>query len=420
MLASTLLPLALLPGALVSCAATKPADSGPIAGATTSTTSGAESTPSTTATPSPDGSTPAPGLAGGVVTQSAGVQIVHDHWAELGYRWSWSSTPYLTPGKTVELLEPQGDIVIALDQAALMTVIDADTGSRRWSLQASSALTKFTDVTRIGGVLLASSRPEVLAFEASSGNVLARQPPAIVLNTPPVIVGGIAVYGTPTGELLGHRFGSPDGSLLPAPFNDGLKAWGYLLDGAITATPVRVGDVVAAVTQRGDILFIDPLTGSSVGRGRIASGLANNPVSDGENLYIAALDQSVYAYKPFGAAQLWRYRTDAPLRDQPAVHDGTVYVSVPTQGIQALDATTGDVKWTCPDARGSILGVRNDELIVWDPAVPTLALVERTRGTLIYAFDAPGVRALIPDGFVDPNLYAVGASGVVIRFEPRK
>ncbi|MBZ0173593.1 MAG: PQQ-like beta-propeller repeat protein, partial [Phycisphaerales bacterium] len=212
---------------------------------------------------------------------------------------------------------------------------------------------------------------------------------------------------------------------LPPPFDNGSKEWGYGLDGSITADPVQLGRTAGFVTQTGEVFFVDIPTGSGLGRARISGGLATNPVTDGAFMYIASLDQSIYAFAPGDSTWLWRYRTDAPLTTQPAWHGGVLYAHVASEGLLAFDVGQdalnggrfGEQLWANQAVEGEVVSIRDDELVVWDGANATL--VDRVSGDIIARIALPRIKKLIPSEFADGDLYALADNGLLAKFSPR-
>jgi len=351
------------------------------------------------------------------VTTIAGLRVVHEDWRRLGYRWSWTSVADLNRGGEVRHLQPLGDAVAIMDSTTRVTILESSSGRLRWATNVTERLTQFVALRRAGDALLAFGRPELFALELSSGNLLARQPLARVVSTEPAIADGTAVFGTPTERVFAHVFGTPDGGLLGPPFQGGYALWQYRLSGAFTATPVLMGRVAGFVNEAGLVFFADARTGSSVGRLRIGDGVVADPVSDGARMYVASLDQSVYAFDPGNPRPAWRYRTNIPLRTDPTVHDGVLYVDIPTEGLVAFDARSGSKNWVSPDASGEVIALVGGELLCRTDE--GALLVDAQRGDVLERVDLGGIIELVPEGFVDPVIYARGADGAIARFNPR-
>ncbi len=359
----------------------------------------------------------------GIVTVTRGVRIVHDDWASLGYRWQWSTTPLIAGNGKVDLVDILGDTIAVQSEDSYTSLLQASTGNRRWQVRNTSPLTRFVANTRVNDVLLSCSRPELFLMELNSGNLIARQPVELVVSTRPVIYGGLAVFGTPVGQILCHRFGKINGDPLPPPFDDGAKEWAYALDGTIEADPVRMGATAGFVTQAGEVFFVDIPSGKGISWARISGGMATDPVTDGERMYVASLDQSIYAFRPGDSTWIWRYRTDAPITQQPFWADGVLYCQIRSEGLVAFDVgdnaldsgAFGHPLWKNPDVTGVVVTTRNDDLVVWDGSNATL--IDHATGDVIAAFKLPGISRLIPGP--DEDLYALADNGLLIKFSPR-
>ena len=96
----------------------------------------------------------------------------------------------------------------------------------------------------------------------------------------------------------------------------------------------------------------------------LASGRAQTPVGDGQSIYVASGKGTVHALD-FAGKERWSRQlnrkaadgSEAPERVEapPAVFAGTLYVGSTTGNLYALDAASGEVRWTY-DVSGSILG----------------------------------------------------------------
>lgn len=335
-------------------------------------------------------------------------RINHDDYARLGYRLDWRGFPALAGEPRMKFFEPFDDVVVTQDEANMVAVLEASDGRQRWSDQPARALTEFVGITRSGGDLFVSAEGELFIMDLQTGDLLDRQPFQKIVSTPPVLFGDTLIYGTGSGEIMAHLTVSAAG---------GVKLWGFMTSGAIEGAPVSIGEsTVGAVSQTGDVVILDPANGRLIGRASIYGGTASDPVADETTLYVASLDQSVYAFDREGAT-LWRYRTPAPVRSQPVLHDGRLFVDLPAEGLTAIETDTGTKVWNNLDVTGTVVGVSSDGLLVWNGR--QAFLVDPDRGDVIERATLPGVQTLKKDRFDGGNLYAVSESGVVAKFVPR-
>lgn len=334
--------------------------------------------------------------------------VDHDAWAKLGYRLDWQGFPFFAGGNTARVtrIAPFDDMVLVQESSSAVALLEANTGAKRWAVDLANPITKFTGISRDpqdSARILVSSESELFGLAAQSGNLVIREKYEKVVNTAPVMLGTLAIYGCSNGEVQAHVVGR------------GVKAWGFDLQGSIDADPVRMGESVGAVSQSGEVIFLTD-KGSVLGRNKIFQGLATNPVANDTTMYVAGLDQSVWAFD-FTGALAWRYRTSVPLKDQPTLNGDVLYVNVPGQGLTALNANDGHARWISKTAAGSVIAVRNKQLIAWDGK--TAFTIDPDRGDVYDKVELPNIKHIKLDKLDNGNAYAVDERGVVSKFVPR-
>lgn len=323
---------------------------------------------------------------------------------ELGYQIEWFVPGAASAG--CRFIDPAGDLVLVHDAHNVLSAREASTGQRRWGATLATPVAKFVGNMRLDDRIIVSGESEVQYLSARTGDLLDRQRLASLANTRPLQMGRFLIYGCASGEVLGHDMAA------------GYKKWGHMLEGRITANPTLVGSRVLAVSQTGEIIAIDPVSGRGSRPARpLYTGLDNSPVADARIALIAGLDQSIYAYNHADLSLRWRVRTDAPLKDQPTLANRTAYVTVPTSGLKALDASTGEEKWTATGIHGSVIATNRGDLIVWDGS--TMRRLDPTSGDVIASEALPGVSMVVADGFEDAQLYLMMADGTLAKYARR-
>jgi outer membrane protein assembly factor BamB len=349
-----------------------------------------------------------PGHARSPEARRADFPINHDAYRKVGYRLDWVGYPVVSSRERIENLYVDSDLACTIDSGSTVSLLSASNGSVRWTNQLADKLTNFVGLDRVENRIYASAEGELFVLDQETGTIRNRQRYPKIVSTPPVVYGHLLVYGTGSGEIFAHM-------VLNAV--EGVRAWGNTVTGAVEAAPVLVGSAVGVVTQSGRVLFMDAASGTPLGANQIYGGLATNPVAGEHVMYVAGLDQSVWAFNAEGGSVLWRHRTSTPLRQQPTLNAGTLYCGIDGTGLVAFDAGTGAIRWTAKDLRGTVIGTNRGRLVVWDGS--TMTLVDPARGDVIEHAALPKTRMLKPDKFDDGNLYVVSLSGVLAKFAPR-
>ncbi|TVQ64146.1 MAG: hypothetical protein EA379_02495 [Phycisphaerales bacterium] len=348
-----------------------------------------------------------PGVGGEPPRRVDASTTEYDLYEALGYRLAWRGFPVVPARRAAKFVVADENVIVFQDNGDTVTLLDTATGMRRWATEVDSPLTRFVGNTIAGDRVYCASDNELFVLDIRTGELLERHNLAVVVTTRPLVMGSMAFFGSAPGELLGHNLIST------------YKQWGYRLRNSITARPVRTGPYVAAVSQAGDVLIVNPANGSSVGRASIFGGLSNDPVADDTTVYIASTDQSVYAIANERGSIRWRHRAEQPIVAQPTLHDGSLYVHIPGRGLVCFDATNGAIRWESVDARGEVIAKRAGRLLVWDADRRVVRTLDPERGDIVETVELRDVFTLVTDTFVDGVLYSVNPGGRISRWNPR-
>lgn len=346
--------------------------------------------------------TSAPASPQASASQSSEIVFDLDGWRDLGYRLAWSVSGEASTQEGVKFIDPLGDLILIHSNDNILTAREATTGVTRWSRQVGRPIVRFVGTLRDGDTIYSCEESQLHYINAQSGNLERREPFAALANTKPTLYGPLMLISGTGGQVVAHNT------------NTGVYQWRYRMGSPITAAPVMVGRDVAVVTDSGEVLLIDVVDRDSRGRGRnIYGGLANTPVTDGRRLYIASLDQSIYCFDSSDGAQRWRIRTEAQISAQPALHEGVLYVEVPTEGagMIAVNTNNGAIIWNNADLSGEVIGSVKGDLMVWDGE--TMHTVDAADGSVIKSVPLPGTDHIRTTSFADGDLYVSMSDGSI-------
>jgi hypothetical protein len=334
--------------------------------------------------------------------------VDHAAYAKIGYRLDWMGFPSITGSQPIDFVQPYPDLVAALEHGSTVSLLEPNTGARRCADQLANPLTRFVGMVREGNRLFCAAEAEVFIIDTQTCNLAGRTRLFRNVSTQPVMYGDLLIFGSGAGEVFAS---------LAAGGVGGVKVWGYLAGGPFEHKPVLIGNAVGAVSQSGSVVFLDAASGGLLGQTRVFGPLETDPVADDHLMYVASLDQSIYAFAPQGAVQVWRYRTPGALRVQPTVAGGRLYCAVPGKGLTAFEAATGNIVWSTSGFDGTVIGSSKGRLLAWDGH--EAALIDPARGDVMDRAALKGVRMLKPDKFENGNLFVVSESGVVAKFLPQ-
>lgn len=325
--------------------------------------------------------------------------MAHDEFAKLGYRVDWTGFGVMTRGGTATHVLVTADAIYILESGTVVTALDTSNGARRWSEELATPLTRFVGMAEASDGVIIASEADLFFCDFESGNVRDRQRLGNIVNTPPILVGNIAVFGTVGSGVMGHLT------------IRGVTLWGYTMEGTIDQSLAEVGGAIGAVSRTGEVVFVDGSTGALLMQSRIFDGTSVPPAASNSLMFIASEDQSLYAFSPLSPRPVWRVRAEAPIRDRPVFHDGTLYCTIPGDGLTAF-REDGTARWNNPAVTGHVVGSVGGRLIVWNGEKAFL-VDPAANGAIREEAALEGVRHLLADRFEDGNIYAVSDLGVV-------
>ena len=337
-----------------------------------------------------------------------------DLWAKLGYRLDWRGFPTMLPGEHVNTLEIFGDVLAIQESAGVVSIIETRSGQTRWSDQVAGRLTKFVGINRDNNNLLISSESEVYFYDIATGNLKTKQHLAQVVNTRPVKVNDMLIYGCANGQILGHLT------------LNGFRAWGSGLTGSIETDPLLVSATsghVALCSTTGQLVIFDGQTGVSQGRNKVFGDSGADMACSDTTLFLASADQSLYAFNSATCQQIWRKRTEHPLKNAPTYHEGRVYCDMgPTDdkgmgGLSCFEPVSGKLVWSNPKLSGTIVAARAKRLLCWDGR--TCSTIDPATGTVNESATLDNISIIKPDTFADGHLYAISPNGIVTKLSPK-
>lgn len=332
------------------------------------------------------------------------LRISNAEWRDIGYRWDWKAAPTVSQGERPRTTVASDSLVVFQETGGTVSGIVAGRGETIWANRLANPLTRFTGIKIVGDRVVVTSQAELFVLDAQTGELVERQSFERLVNTPPLVYQDQIIVGSNSGELMGH--------FVPA----GLKAWGHLMPGVFEQAPVMVGQQVGAVTSRGRVIFVDPISKRQTGLNDIFDGPGAPLGASDKAMFVASLDQSLYAFEPQSGTQLWRHRTPDAVTSAPVFHAGVVYCSFREEGLTALDAENGTVLWNNPEQRGVVVGVRRGRLVIFDGE--SISVVDPQRGTRLDRIDAASIVSVTTNAFVDGDLYLTSEDGVIARFVP--
>ncbi|MCH8345275.1 MAG: PQQ-like beta-propeller repeat protein [Planctomycetes bacterium] len=333
---------------------------------------------------------------------------------ELGYRIHFQTQTFPQDNSGLRQFAIQQDSVFTLDGRNFLTRLHREDGQRLWRIPVADPLDEIHGITLLGQVerVFLTVGANVLVLDADTGSQIAKQRLGQIANTAPVVFAPFFIYGARNGQLVWHSY------------EVGYQWRGYQIASSIRIQPLLIDGSVITIGTDGRIVALDASSATGRWDKQLLNTVAAAPVAGGGMVYVAGLDQHVWAFDLATGRNVWRYLTESPLTDSPILIADRLYQQIPSEGLvcfdaRPIDAPGGEVIWTAPNVAGNVIGRYRNRVMVWDKASRQLTLVDAGQGNVIKSIDLPQVRHLLASRMQAGDLYAAGDDGRVIRLVPR-
>ncbi len=208
-----------------------------------------------------------------------------------------------------------------------LAALDPLTGETRWqnTVTGPVAAPLHWDT---GWLIVSLENGDLLAYRASDGTLLWRQPLGAPLSTLPA----------PALDRL--YLGLTDGRILAVELASGAEVWTRHVDGAASGLLALDEQLVAGTTARA-ILSYDLRSARQKWRWRLGAGVLGAPSADGDRIFLTTLDNTVRALHRRNGHLAWRQGLPSRPAGPPLLIDGHVIVPLLSTEMQGYDAVSG-------------------------------------------------------------------------------
>lgn len=334
---------------------------------------------------------------------------------ELGYQVQWQSHE---AGRNLKVFRIAGDSVFALDERNFLTRLERETGRRVWRVPVAEPIQEIIDVTYIDDAVYLTAGGRLLVLDAATGTQIGLQRLERIASTGPVHAGQYLIYGGRNGQLIWHS-------------HEVAFQWrAYQISPSINIPPLLVqpdpweAGYVVAVGNNGRVAVLDAGSATMLWSKQLLSSVVAQPAASPAAVYVAGLDQHVWAYDLLSGRALWRYLTDTPLVDSPVLVGDRLYQQIPSQGIVCFDALPqdspgGNIVWVAEGVPGNVIAQRGNRVLVWHESQRLLTVLDGTNGGVVDRKTLEDAMQLVAGDVGGAEAFAISEDGRVVRLLAR-
>lgn len=302
-----------------------------------------------------------------------------------------------------------GTLYTAQDE--VLYAFDAKTGEKEW-LFLDGSLEHATSATVVGGIVyIGSDSGDLFAIDAETGeeqwcfiDSTELIGPAVFRNARTPLVSGETAYFA-ISKLTDYENNTHEGFLYAINVESGEQAWEFSQPtGEVLPSPTVAYDTVYIPTENGKVYAVDTETGEMVWRFTQASRYTVRPIAIADGTAYVAFehgdcgrygdctsDGNLFALDAETGEQKWTSPDSLNIYSGPTVGTEKVYVSSRDGTLNALDADTGDILWqfTEPSSEIDVCPTVADGLVYVGTGDTFLYAVDTETGEKAWTFTEP-------------------------------
>lgn len=276
-------------------------------------------------------------------------------------RLAWSlPVDELSKGAGISYAMVDGGELFVLDTNHALHCIDMDKGTHKWIVMLDKKPTYPPGICADAIGICIKDRL-VLLKRSNGARILDR-----TIEYSPCTAPACTKEVVFTGSLYKNRIVSVDPTTT-------LTGWTFRFQDVITAAPKLYGEgselYLYAVAHDGTVACFPPNHAHEGGPKKpqwaAKTGDRNtaDPVLDGELLFVASQDNSLYAFNRFSGAVKWRFFAGVSLVEPPCIADDKVFLKT-IEKIYCIDRNSGKELWSSEDHH-EFIGIVGDSAYLW-------------------------------------------------------
>jgi outer membrane protein assembly factor BamB len=352
---------------------------------------------------------------------------------DLGYRIVWQASLPLIRGAAFKHTHLAGEAIFAIDAANNVARLRPSDGQQIWRVGVGSPVDIFRGIDWIETPIVTGSGPtrmssveprvyistdtECFVLDGATGSIAKRQDFNKLPTTKPLNIGKFLIYGTLGGQIVWHH----------AIVGQEWRA--NSLDSTVRGSLAHAKGMVIAASDRGMVLALDQNDASRRWARQTFGGVLAAPAASDTTVFIAALDQYLWAFDLRTGETRWKYFTQSPLKTPPFPVADVVLQFVPGEGLVCFNADStkidGEVRWRNASAAGVPIGMittgSGDRIVLWEQSSRTMTLVDPNLGSSDSTFHFPKAAELelVRSGPFAGDFFATSEDGHILRLTPR-
>jgi len=267
---------------------------------------------------------------------------------QAGFRLHWEANLPLSDGDSIGDGYLVDDVLYVTTDLGRLFAVTSESGLIRWAHVVTEPDYRIFPPSHMvteddNSPVIVPTATRTLIYDRYTGELIQRYTPKYA-NAGPVVAGdNIVLSGSIVPRVTALRVGLSNNAQT-------LLLWEVSTDAPVTTRPLLINNSDVVFATRGGTVYRCAGVDKELRFATDVGGpIVSDPVFDATGIYVASIDRSLYKLDRGNGRILWRVRFQEPLRTGPIVLDGLVYQYSPKEGMTAVEADSGEVRWRRPE-----------------------------------------------------------------------
>lgn len=345
----------------------------------------------------------------GALPALAADYVPADKLRETGWRKSWQIQLPLEAGQRLSAVYLVDDQLYLPTEDGYVFAVHAETGATRWLRPVSTSGYPIRRPAHAGNRTIFAIPTMILQVNRLNGEGLAKQDLRFPAGTAPVSDGERIFVGGLDQRIYAFEIGNP------------YRGWKAVTAGPIVSTPTLFQEILYLASSDGSIYACTAPNKRLhwAAPASLYGSVTADLVVDGNGVYVACQDRSLYLLDLLFGRTRWRARFPGPLYEPPVLTDELAFQYCPGDGVSAVEiAQLGideRIRWKAP--RGRRLLTQDEQGAALLGLDQNLLFVRVADGKVLHEVAAPGM-TLGDASLATPAIYMASTDGRVFCARP--
>ncbi len=261
------------------------------------------------------------------------------------------------------------ETVFVATKAGSLVALRLSDGSEKWRAHVGEYVARTTPAVTPNTVFVAAGYA-LVAVDVESGLERWSVPLRFAGSCSPVVAGDVVYAATQEGHV--SAFAGETGE----------EIWHYRNDNLLFGSPAVAENVVVIADEAGVVTGLDAETGRELWQETLAGEVFATPAVARGVAFVVTNEPSLVALDLHSGTRLWQ--RDVGGESSAATVEGVVYLGGDDQSVRALDAETGDIRWSTPMGYAIRSSATYSGDAVFIGSGPTLTALDRSNGRTLW------------------------------------